>query len=758
MALPTSPTPVLAPVSPTPDSSAPVRGARIRGLLNGKLGRRLAFVLAGAAAVSGILTYVSLTGSSPFALDPRLTLILLNVDLVLMLALGVVVAWSIVRVWAERRRNMAGSRLHIRFVLMFSVVAVTPAIIVAVFSAIFLNFGLQAWFDTKVSTAIDQSLAVAKAYVREHREIIRADALAMANDINREGPYLAENPQRFNQLVATQAALRSLTEALIFTGSGQIIARSGLSFSLELEPISAEMLELTQGGEVVTTVDEGGDRVRALLQLDRFADTYLLVGRFVDAQVLTHMARTQRAVAEYKRLEGRRSGLQITFSLIFVVVALMLLLTAVWIGLTFAGRLARPLSTLIMAAERVRAGDLTIRVPESPDNDEIASLSRSFNRMTGQLANQRSELIDANLQSETRRRFTEAVLAGVSAGVVGLDQDGSINLPNRSASDLLGIDLGAWIGSPLGEIVPEMAELLAAASSNPGRLLESQIEIIAEGRSRILLVRVTVERDGHDVLGFVVTFDDVTALLSAQRKAAWGDVARRIAHEIKNPLTPIQLSAERLRRKYLSQITKDRETFEICTDTIIRQVGTIGHMVDEFSAFARMPAPVLKNADLAEICRQGLFLERAAHPEIDFKMDFPADAIFLSCDHRLISQAVTNLLRNAVEAIEGRKPGAVLEKGQIWARLVDEDGSAMIVIEDNGKGLPVDQRAFLTDPYVTTREKGTGLGLAIVKKIMEDHDGELRLEERQGGGARVSLIFAPDACVASNNSASEAES
>ncbi|MHA1568091.1 MAG: ATP-binding protein [Alphaproteobacteria bacterium] len=738
---------------------ATARGRIFRQLVSGRLGRRLALILAIAAAASGVATFAVLSGTAPLGLDPSITVLLLNLDLVLLLALGAVVARAIVKLWTERRRRLAGSRLHVRFVVMFSIVAVTPAIIVALFSALFLNLGLQAWFDQKVGTALSQSLVVAKAYLREHRQIIRGDVLAMANDINREGSVLLRQPERLNRIVTAQATLRSLPEAIVFTGSGRVLARSGLTFSLELERVSDAAMQRARRGEVVVIVNEDEDRVRALVQLQRFVDTYLFVGRFVDAEVLGYMERASSAVTDYRRLEGQRSGIQITFSLIFVVVALMLLLAAVWLGLTFANQLARPLSRLVAAAERVRAGDLLTRVPESADEDEIGSLSRSFNRMTSQLEHQRRELIEANRQSETRRRFSEAVLAGVSAGVVGLDQDGRVHLPNRSASEFLGIDLTGAIGRSLGEVVPEMADALAAARRQPARLLESQISLARKGVMRTLLVRVAAEHDGGKVRGFVVTFDDITELLSAQRKAAWGDVARRIAHEIKNPLTPIQLSAERLKRKYLDRVGDDSETFEICTDTIVRQVGTIGRMVDEFSAFARMPAPVFKSADLSKIGRQALFLEKNAHPDIVFDGDFPRRPADMECDGRQVAQAVTNLLKNAVEAIEGRPApkGAdpALPPGHVRLSVIVDADAAVIAVEDNGKGLPEDERARLTEPYVTTRDKGTGLGLAIVKKIMEDHGGDLRLEDLEDGpGARASLVF-PMAAAAARHGAGE---
>jgi two-component system nitrogen regulation sensor histidine kinase NtrY len=382
-------------------------------------------------------------------------------------------------------------------------------------------------------------------------------------------------------------------------------------------------------------------------------------------------------------------------------------------------------------------------VPEGEKDDELASLSRAFNRMTYQIESQQRELREANRQLDERRRFTETVLTGVSAGVIGLDSLGRVNLPNRSASALLGTDLEQAIGQDLAEVAPEMASLLDEAERRPDRLAQSQVELIRGNSTRTLLVRIAAEHNGRDISGFVVTFDDITELLSAQRKAAWADIARRIAHEIKNPLTPIQLAAERLRRRYLKEIQNDVETFTICTDTIIRHVGDIGRMIDEFSSFARMPTPVLKPENLVEIVHRAVILQRTAHPEIVFEPVFPASPVAVSCDARLVGQALINIVKNAIESIEARRAeNSASPAGHIRVSVAGEDRQAAVIIEDNGKGLPQHGREQLTEPYVTTRTKGTGLGLAIVKKIMEDHHGELVLEDGEREGARVSLHFA----------------
>ena len=720
------------------------------------LGGKFAVALAGCAALAGVATYAALTQALPFQIDPNVVLILLYIDLVLLLGLAAVVARRIVQVWMERRRGSAGSRLHVRLVALFSVVAVTPTIIVAIFSGVFFNLGLESWFSEKVRTAIGESVAVANAYLDENVHDIQSDALALSQRIQRDIPLLASGDRadaaEFSRRLNDDANQLGLPEAVVFDDSFHVLARTELSFAMEREPIPNAAIDKARAGQVALLRSQADDRVRALMRIDPpigviMPTLYLFVGRFVDPTVLQHVERAQGALAEYRRLEGARSEIEITFALIFVVVALLLLLASVGVGLQFATQLVKPISHLIAAAERVRGGDLAVRVPESDAKaDEIGSLSRAFNRMTGQLEEQRRELIEANRQLDGRRRFTEAVLAGVSAGVIGLDARGHINFPNRSASDLLSVDLESEIGKPLEIVVPEMADLLREARRRPARLLESELRIVRRRRTRTLLVRIAAERVSREIRGFVVTFDDISELLTAQRSAAWGDVARRIAHEIKNPLTPIQLSAERLKRKYLKEITSDRETFVSCTDTIVRQVGDIGRMVDEFSAFARMPAPVMKEEDLAELCRQAVFLQRQGQPGIDYALDLPDQPVRVRCDARQIGQVLTNLLKNAAESIQTLNAAAAPRarvKGRIALRVAENDGQVTVEVEDNGTGLPAENRDRLTEPYVTTREKGTGLGLAIVKKIMEDHHGELTLEDREGGGARVRLIFAP---------------
>ncbi len=719
-----------------------------------RVGRILAAALPVLSIAAGITTYVALTGTQSLAGNPSYVLLLLNIDLILLLALAIVVARRFVRLWSERRRGSAGSRLHVRLSVMFGLVAVAPTIIVLLFSVLFFDFGIQSWFSERVGNTLEEARAAAQGYLTEHQENIRADVLRMARDLNRDAAILETNPRLLNQALNLQAQLRGLTEAIVFDGAGKVLARSGLVYALEFEPIDSSYMESARAGEVPIFVNDSDDRVRALVRLDSFLDAYLFVGRFVDATVLAHTERTREAVNEFYNLKAKSADIQISFTLIFLVVALLLVTAAVWLGLNVATGLSQPISELITAVDRIRGGDLSVRVRELPPDDEIGSLSHAFNLMTDQLDAQRRDLVDANRQLDERRQFTETVLSGVSAGVIGLDRNGRVNLPNRSATRLLGIEAQDMLGKPLEELVPEMAGLLTEARRHGPAPIEAQIKVGRRGEIRTLMVAVAVEELKGRTIGFVITFDDVSDLLAAQWKGAWADVARRIAHEIRNPLTPIQLSAERLKRKYLEEITSDRETFKICTDTIIRQVDEIGRMIEEFSNFARMPEPVLRLENLNEICRQAMFLQRNAHSDITFVTELPDQPAYANCDGHQIGQVVTNLLQNAVDAMERRKEPA--DAGpRIALRLLRRDDVTMVIeVEDNGPGLPAEGRERLTEPYVTTHSKGTGLGLAIVRKIMEDHGGTLLLGDAPDGGALISVEFRDGATNRTNSKGS----
>ena len=701
---------------------------------------KVTFGLGLARRAAAIATYLSISDFSPFETSPQLVLGFLLLDLVLLLALATLVAWRLVALWMARRSGTAGSRLHVRLVILFGLVAIIPTIIMAVYSTLTINLGFQAWFGDRVAQVVSASVSVAEAYVEEHKMMIRAEILAMGNDINRSLPLYYQDRGAFSELVNQQAQLRSLADAYVITGTGEVLAKSGMSFAGSFTPPSKETVASAANGDVVILASERDAQVRALLKLDRFLDGYLYVSRFVDPRVINTAMQARRAASDYAALEGQRGGIQIAFAMIYLALAMLVLLAAIAVGFWLANRLVEPISRLAVASERLRDGDLSARVDDTQENDEIGALSRAFNRMAGQLEGQRSELLGANLQLDRRRRFTEAVLGGVTSGVIGLDSDGKVNLANGAAMNLLDSRGEELAGLSLEAVVPEMQPLLLDARARPGRVIEGEISLGSGDTARNLLVRVATvgdaEREGVSApsaeagrAGFVVTFDDISALVSAQRTAAWADVARRIAHEIKNPLTPIQLSAERLRRKYSHEIVTDPEIFERCTETIIRQVREIGRMIDEFSSFARMPAPVLRQENLNEIARQAVFQQQLTAPAISISVLHPEQPLRIYCDRAQISQALVNIIKNATEAIETRKQMDGVE-GHIEVRItVDKADRILLSVLDNGCGLPREIRRRLTEPYVTTREKGTGLGLAIVRKIAEDHGARISIQD-----------------------------
>lgn len=682
--------------------------------------------------VCGFVTYRALTNAPPFGNDPDTVIWLLNIDLIILLLLVSLIARRIVSVWSNKKRGVAGSHLHVRLVYIFSILVTVPTIIMTIFSALLFHYGVQAWFSQRVQTAINESQAVAQSYLEEHKQVIIADTMAMANDIDRQGDRLLLDERVFSKVVDTQSFIRNLSEAIVITKKGQVLARSSLTFILEYETPQDYAFKQAQDGDVVLIMNKGQDRVRALIQLKNIPNAYLFVGRMIDPQVLSHLNAADMAVQDYNNLQDRYSELQITVIMLFVVVALLLLLAAIWSGLLLAKQLVNPIGELISIADRVRAGDLSSRLDDDTTRlEEFEYLAKSFNRMTSQLQSQRDALIDANLQIDRRRRLTETVLAGVSSGVVGVDGNGVINLANSSASSLLSKPHEEITGQHILDILPELKPMLDEIAKKPKKTLQKEIPVFFDkaGR-RIFLFRISIELIEENAAGLIITFDDFTELQSAQRKAAWSDVARRIAHEIKNPLTPIQLSAERLRRKYLKDIKTDKETFEQCTDTIVKHVGDIGRMVDEFSSFARMPDPILKVQNIVKQVEESLILSKQAHTECEFTINNDAQIYNVSCDAQQIRQIMINLLKNAVESINMRSDELKgSEKGQVSITIGSHNKEEVfIAIIDNGIGFPKDQDITkLTEPYTTHKPRGTGLGLAIVKKIIEDHNAALIL-------------------------------
>jgi two-component system nitrogen regulation sensor histidine kinase NtrY len=707
-------------------------------------------VLAPAAIVlalcSALATFLILTGLTPIVPTHEVVVSVLLANAAMAAILFGIVVWSFIDLLRARRKGRAGARLHIRIALMFGLVAAVPAVLVAVIASITLERGLDRWFSTRTRAIVGNAITIAQTYVREHALNIRADTVAMADDMGRLKNLFDTDRDRFRQILTSQAAIRGLPVSLLIHGDLSVIERANIPYSANATvPTNIAVRQATMERPLIYFSNEA-DFVAAIVPLANFDDTYLYVSRPIDPSVLQYLRQTEAGVAEYAGLDERRFGVQVAFALMYTVIALIVLLSAVWVGLNFANSLVAPIRRLITAADQVASGDLNARVPVRRREGDLANLSESFNTMTQELRAQHDDLVGARDQIDQRRAFTEAVLAGVGSGVIGLDTKGRITILNRSAERLIGKSEANLIGTDIAEAIPEIASLAAEAQAGNERVRRTVI-LRSGGRDRTIDVRVTTESSSESQHGYVITLDDITELVAAQRTSAWADVARRIAHEIKNPLTPIQLSAERLRRKYGKQLTGDREVFEQCTDTIIRQVGDIGRMVDEFSAFAKTPKPVVETHNLSDIARQVVFLMRVGYPDVTFDIEVPSEPLMSRFDRRLISQALTNIVKNAVEAIEA-VPADRRGKGHVTVRAGREGEFAVIDVTDNGIGLPQENRERLLEPYVTTREKGTGLGLAIVGKILEEHGGRIELRDApptpDGGrrGAWIRLTFA----------------
>lgn len=710
------------------------------------LRRLLAPIAVGLALLSASLTFVVLTGLTPIAATHEVvvTFLLINAATILLLVLIIIrEVWQVVQ---ARRRGRAAARLHVQIVSLFSVIAVLPAVLVSIVANVTLDRGLDRLFSGPTREVIQNSLIVANAYLHEHAQLIRGDILGMANDIAHARPLFDQDRGTFRALLTASAASRNLPGAMLIDKDRNILESAQTGIRQDFDTPAPEFLSNVNETEPQIAVFIEANYVAAVIRLRAFDDTFLYVARLLDPRVVAQLRQTQASVAEYAEIESRRLGIQVAFALMFTVIALTVLMSSVLIGLNFANWLVAPIRRLMGAANIVSTGDLHVQVPVLKSEGDLANLGETFNKMTQELRSQRDELVSASEVIDSRRRFIEAVLSSASAGIIGVDGSGSIGILNRSAEKLIGHAESETLGHPLSEVIPELDDMMKAAREGNQRLVQGQISITRDGRERNLSVRISAEQTSQSRDSYIITLDDITELVSAQRTSAWADVARRIAHEIKNPLTPIQLSAERIRRKFGKVITEDKAVFEQCTDTIVRQVDDIRRMVDEFSRFARMPKPVIEGEDVADTVRQAVFLMRVGHPDIDIEAEIKEEPLRARFDRRLISQALTNIIKNATEAIE-TVPPEELGKGRIDVIAAREDADIVIDVIDNGIGLPKVARARLLEPYVTTREKGTGLGLAIVGRVLEDHGGRIELNDaaslRPGArGAWMRLRFA----------------
>jgi two-component system nitrogen regulation sensor histidine kinase NtrY len=695
----------------------------------------------GAALCSGLLTFLVLAGMTPLIPTHEVVVWVLLTNVVLVLVLLGIVAWESWTLLRARRAGAAASGLHVRIVGLFSLVAALPAILVAVVASATLERGLSPWFAGSIKALMLNTVEIAESYRDMQCRTLARETQLMAADINRARVLFDADRKLFNDFVTSRASFLGFPVAMILNPDASAVEKYELKPVPGLAPPTVEDLRGASDTEALCLIPRSGNVFRSVLRLGAHDGRILFVARPTDPRATEFPPIAEAGVAYYQALEQQRFGIQVAFASMFALIALIVLLSAVWFGLAFANRLVAPIRRLIHATDQVATGNFYVQVPFRRQEGDLAHLGETFNKMTSELRRQHDGLTAASHLIDRRRLFMEAVLSGVSAGVIGTDQHGLVTIVNPSAEALFEATRHELIGQPIAAVFPEIALMIEEAKFGRLRLTQHQIPISRGGRERMLNIRVTSEQARGDDKGFIVTLDDITDLVTAQRSSAWADVARRIAHEIKNPLTPIQLSAERIRRKYGKLITVDREIFDQCTDTIVRQVDDIKRMVDEFSSFARMPKPTMGDEDVVDAVRQVVFMMRIANPDIVFTDTLPPGPMLASFDRRLLSQAVTNIVKNATEAIAAL-PEEERGRAEIDVAVRTENNEIIVDVTDSGKGFPEEGRQRLLEPYMTTREGGTGLGLAIVGKILEDHGGRIELLDNPNGrGGRVRLVF-----------------
>ena len=709
------------------DVSAP----KIRQLFlrRNRLLRFFGIALVVVATATATVSFLVLTGATPIEPDPSVWpfIWLANgVLIVLVIALLLTEAFLLVQ---ARLSKQAGSGLHIRLVSMFAVAAAVPAFIVAVVAALALNQGLDHWFSDRTRAIVEGSRLVASSYLEEHGNVIRDDILSVTLELEKLQDVYETSKANYTDILTSLAKSRSLPFAYILNEDQVVVLKAKINAPGLPPELPNNLLDGVQEG-LVTQIAPGlrsNNLVGGVIKLAGYDNVYFFAARGVDPQVIEYMRLVRQNVTEYREYESNRLVFQITFAFMYVGLAIVVLLAAVWLGIALANRLVTPIRNLMVASTRVSQGELNVSVPENITGGDMRDLSQRFNLMTSQLRAQQGELISANETIDQRRQFTEAVLEGVSAGIIGLDPKGIVTISNGIAAAMLEIKSEKLEGRDIREVVPELADVVGKALDGDRGQYSTQVGLTtALGEERTYQVKITREGETGNSKGYVITLDDISDLIAAQRTSVWADVARRIAHEIKNPLTPIQLSAERLRRRYRKKLDGDFEVFDKCTDTIVRQVGDIGRMVDEFSSFARMPSANLAPANIGEVVKQAVFSEGVRHPDVKIKTDIDPKIELFEFDERLISQVLTNLIKNSAEALE-EETNKSDRVSRIDVTVQLKRDRVRVDVADNGKGWPEENRSRLLEPYMTTRGKGTGLGLAIVSKIVEQHGGQCEL-------------------------------
>jgi two-component system, NtrC family, nitrogen regulation sensor histidine kinase NtrY len=701
--------------------------------------KKFSIYLAIAALIFSIATYYAV-GNADFIKEHPYSIVLLStVDFILLVVLVILTSRKILSLWIQRREeSKGGSRLRKRILVMFCLLSSIPAILIAVFSTIFFQFVIDSWFDKRVSMALDKSVVVAESYLKEHVDAIkiRAKAMALEVDNNVVRYHLVDNKELFTKVVSSLVDLNALSEAVVFQNNSPVVrSRFGASLSLEIFP-SEYYHHASSGGVVV--IKDTPNKIRAMASLHSIPNSFIVVGKFIDDKVVDHVKQSQGAATKYNNLKTTILETQIRFTFLFFMVAMLLLLASIYVGISFAGNIVNPIAKLVNATRKVQEGDFSAQVQEGPEDDEIGNLSRAFNVMTKRISEQQDKLLSAYNEINDKRKFSEAVLSGVSTGIVVLEPDLKISLVNSAAAKLLHVTKRDARKKLLSAILPESCEFIQQLSRGKSKSISTEISVRKGYKVLTLLMKVVKEKAKGGATGYIITLDDMTELAHAQRYAAWSDVARRIAHEVKNPLTPIHLGAERLNRKYKNEVS-DPETFGKYTATIIKHVSDISRIIEEFSRFARMPKAELERHDISRLIAEIVFSRKCASNNIEFKTSI-ANSVRVYCDQTQVNQFLTNILKNAEESIEakGRKSKKV---GTISISLKKEKDSAVIVIKDNGMGFNEETIEKIAEPYFTTRDQGTGLGLAIVKKIVDDHNGKLIMKNGQDGQAVVTIYL-----------------
>lgn len=708
-----------------------------------RLLRTVGFIVVLLSVVVATSSFLIMSGATDIQPGPDVWTLIWIANAVLVTLVVALVLTELVMLLRSRIRKQEGARLQVRIVAMFAIIAAGPAFIVAVVAMLSLNQGLDQWFSERMRSMVESSRLVARSYMLEHAQVLRDDTIWVAGELEASRDTFASDQQRFQRILTALATTRSLPFTSLVNSAGETVMRAQINVPGAVPRVPDAVLEAAGfGTPTLIAPGSGNSVVGNVVRLRGYEDLFLFVARPVDPEVLEYVRLTDENITQYRLYDSNRLVFQITYALMYLGVAFVFLLAALWIGIALANGLIDPIRNLMIASNRVSRGDLDVRLPVPDRGGDLHDLAVRFNKMTAQLRNQRAALITASRTNDQRRQFTEAVVEGVSAGIIGLDAFGRITLVNSRACSALGQSEIDLMNQELAHVAPELAPTIERAQSARRGRVQDQIQLSAGFDRRTYQVRLTREGTITESKGYVVTLDDITELVAAQRNSAWADVARRIAHEIKNPLTPIQLSAERLRRRYANKLVDDFDVFDKCISTIVRQVGDIGRMVDEFSSFARMPSAAIARGDLSDTVRQAVFLESVRQPEINIKADLPEETVYALFDTRLVSQALTNLIKNAVEAIESVGIDNVADPEVIVAVSIVAD-EAVITVSDNGRGWPEENRHQLLEPYMTTRDKGTGLGLAIVAKIIEQHGGRIDLRDAEPDAhGRIGACFA----------------